>query len=637
MCGITGFWVQPRDAREALCRQISSMNEALLHRGPDDGGTWVDEHVGVGLATRRLAILDLSASGHQPMISSCGRFVIAYNGEVYNFESIRDALKQDGKTFRGHSDTEAIVEGCAAWGLNKTLERLNGMFGFAVWDRKDRTLSLVRDRLGIKPLYYARFGTTLLFGSELKALVAHPAFRKEIDRNSLALFLRHGYIPSPYTIYKGVRKLPPGHSLTLSNTDNSPESVPYWSAKSFVDVKTDVGELSDDETITQLETLLRDAVRLQMVADVPLGAFLSGGIDSSTVVALMQAQSARPIRTFSIGFSEKGYNEADYASAVARHVGTDHTELYVSPQQIAESVEVLPGMYDEPFADASQIPTYLLSGLTRKHVTVSLSGDGGDELFAGYDHYQQLERRWKMLRRVPRRVRGFGASAVNSLLTFQRGLRRGGQNKILNRLHNVPGILESRSPELLSHHCLSHWKSPSVVVAKSREPATVFTDEEQRPKTSDALRRMMYLDLVTYLPDDVLTKLDRASMAVSLEARVPLLDHRVVEFAMQLPNHFKIRNQQGKWLLRQVLQRYVPKELFDRPKAGFSAPIGTWLRGTLRPWAEELLGEPLKAKGDLFDSDVIRRKWAEHISGDRNWGNQLWNVLMFQAWHTRWL
>jgi len=637
MCGITGFWIRPRDAREVLCGQISLMNEALLHRGPDDGGTWVDEQVGVGLATRRLAILDLSACGHQPMISSCGRFVIAYNGEVYNFESIRDALKQQGKTFRGHSDTEVIVEGCAAWGLNKTLDRLNGMFGFALWDRKDRTLSLVRDRLGIKPLYYGRFGTTLLFGSELKALVTHPAFQKEIDRNSLALFLRHGYIPSPYTIYKGVRKLPPGHSLTLTSSDDNIDSAPYWSAKSFVDAKTDIDELSDDETITQLETLLRDAVHLQMVSDVPLGAFLSGGVDSSTVVALMQAQSARPIRTFSIGFSEKGYNEADYASAVARHLGTDHTELYVSPQQIAESVEALPGMYDEPFADASQIPTYLLSGLTRKHVTVSLSGDGGDELFAGYDHYQQLDRRWKMLCRVPLRVRGFGATAVNSLLASPSALRGGGQNRMLNKLRNVPGILESRSPELLSHHCLSHWKSPSTLVAESWEPATVFTDEEQRPKTSDSLRRMMYLDLVTYLPDDVLTKLDRASMAVSLEARVPLLDHRVVEFAMQLPNHFKIRNQQGKWLLRQVLQRYVPKQLFDRPKAGFSAPIGTWLRGTLRPWAEELLGEPLKAKGDLFDSDVIRRKWAEHISGDRDWGNQLWNVLMFQAWHRRWL
>jgi asparagine synthase (glutamine-hydrolysing) len=374
-----------------------------------------------------------------------------------------------------------------------------------------------------------------------------------------------------------------------------------------------------------------------MVSDVPLGAFLSGGIDSSTVVALMQAQSARPIRTFSIGFAEKGYNEADYASTVARHLGTDHLNLYVCPKQIAESVQALPDIYDEPFADPSQIPTYLLSRLTRKQVTVSLSGDGGDELFGGYDHHQQLHRRWKMLRRVPRQVRAFGARAVRSLLATPEDFRPGGNNNVWDRLRNVPGILDSRSPELLSHYCLSHWKAPSDVVADSREPATAFTDEEQWPKTSDSLRRIMYLDLVTYLPDDVLTKLDRASMAVSLEARVPLLDHRVVEFAMQVPHRLKIRNQQGKWLLRQVLHRYVPKELFDRPKMGFNVPIGAWLRGALRPWAEELLGEQLLSKHDLVDSDLIRRKWTEHINEDCNWGHQLWNVLMFQAWQRRWL
>ena len=529
------------------------------------------------------------------------------------------------------------MEGCSSWGLKKALEQLNGMFAFGLWDRKDRTLSLVRDRLGIKPLYYGRFGTTLLFGSELKALVAHPAFRKEIDRDSLALFLRHGYIPSPYTIYKGVRKLPPGHKVTLSSVTDSLESVPYWSAKSLGDGQSDIGQLSDEDAIAHLDTLLRDAVRLQMVSDVPLGAFLSGGIDSSTVVALMQAQSARRIRTFSIGFVEKGFNEADYAKAVARHLGTDHLDLYVSPEQITESVQVLPEMYDEPMADTSQIPTFLLSRLTRKHVTVSLSGDGGDELFGGYDHYPQLQRRWRMLRTVPRHMRVLGARAVSSFLVSTDVLRQGVDYKVWNRLRNVPGILEPHSPELLSHHCLSHWRVPSAVVANSREPATLFTDEKQWPKTSDSLRRMMYLDLVTYLPDDVLTKLDRASMAVSLEARVPLLDHRVVEFAMQVPSKLKFRNEQGKWLLRQVLQRYVPKELFDRPKMGFSLPIGAWLRGTLRSWAEELLDEQSRTSRDLLDSGVIRRKWAEHINHKHNWGQQLWNVLMFQAWYRRWL
>jgi asparagine synthase (glutamine-hydrolysing) len=636
MCGIAGFWVQPHDTREVLRRQICAMNKALLHRGPDDGGTWVDEQVGVALANRRLAILDLTVSGHQPMSSRCGRFVIAYNGEVYNFESIRDDLREDGKTFRSHTDTEAIVEGCASWGLKGTLERLNGMFAFALWDRKDRTLNLVRDRLGIKPLYYGRFGGTLLFGSELKSLVAHPAFTREIDRKSLALFFRHGYIPAPYTIYKNVRKLPAGHALTLSSADLSLESVPYWSAKSLGG-DTCIGQLAEDEAITQLEMLLRDAVRLQMVSDVPLGAFLSGGIDSSMVVALMQAQSVRRVRTFSIGFAQKSYNEADYASAVAQHLGTDHSSLYVSPKQIAESVDALPDIYDEPFADPSQIPTYLLSRLTREHVTVSLSGDGGDELFGGYDHYRQLHRRWKMLRRVPRPVRAFGAKAVNSLSAIPEVLHIGGTRNFRSRLRNVAGILGARSPELLSHHCLSHWKTPSEVAAYSQEPATAFTDEEQWPKTHDSLRRIMYLDLVTYLPDDVLTKVDRASMAVSLEARVPLLDHRVVELAMRTRHHLKMRNHEGKWLLRQVLYRYLPKELFDRPKMGFSVPIDAWLRGPLRPWADDLLSETLKTPDDLLDSALIKRKWTEHINADCNWGHQLWDVLMFQAWQRRWL
>jgi asparagine synthase (glutamine-hydrolysing) len=612
------------------------MNEALHHRGPDDGGTWVDEQSGIALANRRLAILDLSASGHQPFFSRCGRFVIAYNGEVYNFQSIRDALRREGKAFLGHSDTEVIVEACAQWGLHKTLERLNGMFAFALWDREQRTLSLVRDRLGIKPLYYGRFGATLLFGSELKALVAHPSFSGQIDRNSLALFFRHGYIPAPYTIYKDVKKLPPGHCVTLSSTFDSLGSSPYWSARRLGGNETTMDQLSEEEAISRLDSLLRDAVQLQMVSDVPLGAFLSGGIDSSTVVALMQSQSTRRIRTFSIGFAEKGYNEADYASAVARHLGTEHMEMYVSPELIAESVRKLPEMYDEPMADTSQIPTYLLSKMTREHVTVSLSGDGGDELFGGYDHYAQLHRRWTMLQKVPRSVRAFGAKAVSSLLSAGNVSRHRGNNKMLVRLCNVPGILESHSPELLSHHCLSHWRTPAAIVADSQEPATVFTDEEQWSTTHDPRQRMMYLDLVTYLPEDVLTKLDRASMAVSLEARVPILDHRVVEFAMQVPMKWKFRGQRGKWLLRQVLQRYLPRALYDRPKMGFSLPIGEWLRGTLRPWAEELLEEPLVIQNDLLDAAVIRRKWAEHLSGSHDWGQQLWNALTFQAWCRLW-
>lgn len=637
MCGIAGFWKTPGDGRDVLCEQISAMNESLHHRGPDDGGTWVDEQSGIALANRRLAILDLSAGGHQPFFSRCGRFVIAYNGEVYNFRSVRELLEKEGKSFHSHTDTEVIIEGCAAWGLHRTLDCLNGMFAFALWDRKEQTLSLVRDRLGIKPLYYGRFGTTLLFGSELKALVAYPSFSKQIDRNSLTLFFRHGYIPAPYTIYKGIRKLPPGHSLTLSSAVDNLESTAYWSAKCFGEIGTQISELSDEEAISHLDTLLRNAVQLQMVSDVPLGAFLSGGIDSSTVAALMQSQTTRPIRTFSIGFGEKGYNEADHASAVGKYLGSDHMDLYVSPELIAESVEKLSEIYDEPMADTSQIPTYLLSRMTRRHVTVSLSGDGGDELFGGYDHYPQLYRRWTMLQKVPRPIRALGARAVNSVLMSPDVFRPGGNYKMWTRLRNVPGILESRSPELLSHHCLSHWRAPSAVVANSQEPATVFTDEEQWSTMKDARQRMMYLDLVTYLPEDVLTKLDRASMAVSLETRVPILDHRVVEFAMQLPIKWKFRNQQGKWLLRQVLQRYMPPKLYDRPKMGFSLPIGEWLRGTLRTWAEELLGEPLALRSDLLDAGTIRRKWAEHLRGDHEWGQQLWNALTFGAWCRRWL
>lgn len=635
MCGISGFWAPPRYQREILLKQVSSMNDVLNHRGPDDTGIWLDERECIGLASRRLAILDLSASGHQPIVSSCGRFVIAYNGEVYNFGVIREALEREGKTFRGNCDTETIVEACATWGLSKTLQLLNGMFAFALWDRKEHTLSLVRDRLGIKPLYYSRFGTTILFGSELKALVAHPAFRKQIDRNSLALFFRHGYIPSPYTIYKGVRRLPPGHSLTLSSTGDPLESSPYWSAKSLQ--AFDDREFSDEEATTQLDLLLRDAVRLQMVSDVPLGAFLSGGIDSSTVVALMQAQSTRRVRTFSIGFAEKDYDEADYARAVAEFLGTDHRSLYVSPQQVTESVQELPGMYDEPFADSSQIPTYLLSKLTRQHVTVSLSGDGGDELFGGYEHYQQLDRRWKMLSRVPQTFRTLGAKAVSSFMTSPDVFSDGANYRFWTAFRNVPGILKSRSPELLSHHCLSNWRAPASVVADSYEPVTTFTDEDQWLKTSEPLHRMMYLDMVTYLPDDVLTKLDRASMAVSLEARVPLLDHRVVEFAMRLPSSLNFRNQKGKWLLRQVLHRYLPENLYDRPKMGFSVPIGAWLRGTLRCWAEELLDEYLQGGNGLLDASSIQQKWTEHVNGDHDWGHQLWSVLMFQAWYRRWI
>jgi len=602
------------------------MNDAIHHRGPDDGGEWVDERVGIGLANRRLAIIDVSSAGHQPMTSRCGRYVIVYNGEVYNFQKLSKELEHQGVTFRGHTDTEVILEACARWGLDRTLAHLNGMFAFALWDRQNETLSLVRDRIGIKPLYYARFGTTLLFGSELKALTAHPGFEADIDRDSLGLFLRYSYIPAPWTIYRDVYKLQPGHVMTFNARSLEPAAVPYWSVRDSVE--HDVSRATAEEAIAELDSLLSDAVNQQMVSDVPLGGFLSGGIDSSTVVALMQAQSTRRVNTFSIGFEDKSYDEAEYARSVARHLGTDHTELYVDHKQLLDTVPHLASTFDEPFADASQIPTQVLSALTRKHVTVALSGDGGDELFAGYDHYPQLRDRWELLRRFPRPLRSISARVLEGVT---------GGNASGAKLATLSAVLDAESPESLGRYARSRWKAPEQVIPTLSERPTAFTDRSQWPQTENTLARLMYLDLITYLPEGVLTKVDRTSIAVSLEARVPVLDHRIVEFAMRIPVELKIRNQEPKWLLRQVLQRYVPRELFDRPKKGFSVPMSTWLRGPLRGWAETLLDVRAIQQHGILEPAPIRRKWNEHLAGTHDWGNALWNVVMFQAWYARWV
>ncbi len=623
-------------------RVVQQMSQTLLHRGPDDGGIWVDAEAGIALGHRRLSILDLSPEGHQPMHSASSRYVIVFNGEIYNFLELRQELKSLGHRFRGHSDTEVMLASFSQWGVERAVGRFNGMFAFALWDRQEQVLHLSRDRLGEKPLYYGCIGQTFFFGSELKALKAHPRFQAEINRDALALYVRHNCIPAPYSIYQGIYKLPPGTILTWKGFGEL-IPMPYWSVQEAAEKGVaNPFDGSEADAVAKLEALLQEAVALRMVADVPLGAFLSGGIDSSTVVALMQAQSSQPVKTFSIGFYEDSYNEAKDAKAVAQHLGCDHTELYVTPEEAIAVIPKLPTLYDEPFADSSQIPTFLVSQLARQHVTVTLSGDGGDELFAGYNRHFWGRSIWQKVGWVPRSVRQAGAHALTTLspqtwdkLFFGFGSLLPSQIKQRQpgyKLHKLAEILAVDSPDSMYRGLVSHWKEPESLVLGSIEPPTTLTDPKKWARLRDFTQRMIFLDTVTYLPDDILTKVDRASMGVSLEARVPYLDHRLVEFAWQIPLEMKIRNGQGKWLLRQVLYKYVPQNLIERPKMGFGIPIDEWLRGSLRDWAEDLLDEKRLREEGFFNPQPIREKWTEHLSGDRNWQYYLWNILMFQAW-----
>jgi asparagine synthase (glutamine-hydrolysing) len=649
MCGFAGFIGSAPE--QELRAQVCRMAGELVHRGPDDSGFWVDAGAGIAMGFRRLAIVDLSPAGHQPMTSSSGRFVIAFNGEVYNFGELRQDLEPLGHNFRGHSDTEVMLEAVSEWGLEAAVKKFVGMFAFALWDKRERVLHLVRDRLGIKPLYCGWQDRTFFFGSELKALRAHPVFSPEINRSALALYLRLGYIPHPYSIYQGVWKLPPGHILSLpagaQPTSELPGMACYWSAKEvYEDGAADPFRGSELEAIEALDRLLRESTRLRMIADVPLGAFLSGGVDSSTVVALMQAQSHRPVKTFTIGFREQEFDEAAHARVVAAHLGTDHTELYVTAEQARDVIPKLPTLYDEPFGDSSQIPTCLLSALTRRHVTVSLSGDGGDELFGGYPRYARTRRFWEIIRCLPYTSRDAIASLMRTFkpATYNRLL--GGLSPLLPRLarpstlgdrvYRLAEVMTARNPGELYHGLVSYWKRPAELVLRANEPPTILAQSSGWAHQADICDRLMFLDLVTYLPEDILTKVDRASMAVSLEARVPMLDHRVVEFAARLPISMKIRSGQGKWLLRQVVYRYVPRELVERPKMGFSVPIEDWLRGPLRDWAESLLNQERLCSEGFLRAEPIRELWAEHLSGHRNWQGHLWNVLMFQAWREKW-
>jgi asparagine synthase (glutamine-hydrolysing) len=644
MCGLAGMidW-RAQTSADALRAIGEAMNGALSHRGPDSGDVWSEAESGATLAHRRLAIIDLSPGGAQPMLSGDGRYVIMLNGEIYNYRDIRRELEAAGQHLRSESDTEVLLAACALWGVQAACERSIGMFAFALWDRTTRTLWLARDRLGKKPLYYAASPERVLFASQLKAFRHAPGWSPSVDQDAVVEYLRLGYVAQPRSIYREAAKLPPGHILTL-RAGQPPQLTCFWDPRAMA--RTAMSEadaaLDEAEAAERLDALLRDAVRLRMIADVPLGAFLSGGIDSSTVAALMQAQSTRPVKTFSIGFHEMGYDEAPHAQRVAAHLGTEHTEFYVEPKHALDVIPRLPDWYDEPFSDASQIPTYLVSEMTRRHVTVALSGDGGDELFAGYPRYFWAERLTLILHTIPDPVRRVSQAALRALspTSWNRlfGVVPHAWRPALpgDRLHKLATILDHIEPDAIYRRLVSQWERPQEIAAAGGEPPGPLWDQSVGRDFPDLLARMQFLDLVTYLPDDILAKVDRATMAVGLEGRAPLLDHRVVQLAWSLPARLKVQQGKSKWLLRRVLARYVPESLIDRPKMGFGVPIGAWIRGPLRDWAEALLAPSRLAAGGLVRPEPVQQAWREHLAGTRNWQYPLWTVLMLEAWRERW-
>ena len=647
MCGFAGAF-DPGTETAAWPGVLDGMAKALAHRGPDDQGLWHDPQAGIGLAFRRLSILDLSIEGHQPMASPSGRYLMAYNGEVYNFNALREELLAAGVRFRGHSDTEAMLAAFEHWGVVPAISRFVGMFAFALWDKTERRLHLVRDRIGIKPLYWGWSRGALLFGSEMTSLRRHPSFSAKLDRSAVASFLQFNYVPAPFAIFEGFRKLEPGCIRTFELGSGAPRSgegslTRYWSLGEVASAGLAQPFPGDErEAIDELDRRLKESVALRMIADVPLGAFLSGGIDSSLVVALMQAQSTGKVRTFTIGFAEKEYDESAAARAVAARLGTEHTERIVTAGEALEAVPRIAALFDEPFADSSQVPTLFVSELARAHVTVSLSGDGGDELFAGYKRYALFQDLQRSLGRFPLSARRLLASVLrklpvgsaNGLLSLaDPWLRRYGSGGAAgDKLRKLADVLALPDEHALYVHLLSHWKNPEhLVVGAALRPR--LADDADRPASfHDALHPLMFDDMLAYLPDDILVKVDRTSMSVGLEARVPILDHRVVEFAWRLPLSMKVKNGGTKWALRQVLYRYLPPQLVDRPKMGFGLPIDIWLRGPLQPWAGDLLSESRLRRDGLLEPGPILEKWREHLSGRRNWQYYLWDVLMLQSW-----
>ncbi|WP_300464795.1 asparagine synthase (glutamine-hydrolyzing) [Desulfobacula sp.] len=644
MCGITGLIdFSHQNNRSELESVIIKMTARLNHRGPDDTGVWVDEHFPAAFGHRRLSIIDLSTEGRQPMVSSDGRYVLVYNGEIYNYKDLRKELISSGHGFRGHSDTEVMLAAFCQWGIEKSLKRFNGMFAFGLWDRFEKKVYLSRDRFGEKPLYYGWMGKKFIFASELKALVAHPEFNKPVDRNVLSLFLKYNYIPAPYSIYEGIKKLSASVMLTVSGHEDDQQPFKYWDLKNIAQENTlKRGINNEQEQIDALDALLKDAVGKRMVSDVPLGAFLSGGIDSSLIVSQMQAQSTCPVKTVTIGFNESFSNEAKAAKKIAAYLGTDHYEYYVGPSEMLDVIPGLPRLYDEPFADSSQIPTYLVSKIARQRVTVCLSGDGGDEFFCGYNHYLWGKKIWDRIGWIHPALRRSIGKIITSippglLNTFLRSFQRFipaqlSQNPLGDVLHKLAEIISCKTPTDLYTNMVTQWKNPETVVIDNGTIGNGHGYLQTCPQLDDYTHMMMYMDMVSYLSDDILAKVDRASMGVSLEVRVPYLDHRIAEFSWRIPLSMKIRDNKGKWLLRQVLKRYLPADLIDQSKTGFSIPLDVWLRGPLKDWAESLLSREMLKNGGFFYPEPIRKKWNEHISGMRNWQNYLWSILMFQAW-----
>lgn len=638
MCGIAGLINAP--AGTDLAAAARRMADRIVHRGPDDEGVWVDPAHGVALAQRRLSIIDLSPQGHQPMHSASGRYVVTYNGEIYNFDETRAALAAEGRApaWRGHSDTEVLLAAIEGWGFDTALDRTVGMFAIALWDRETAVLTLARDRIGEKPLYYGPTSQGFAFASELKAIGALNGSALAVDPEAIAEFMRFGYVPGARCIFHGLAKLEPGHVVHIGRQGVIGASRPFWQLESPASaaLAERLAGASDAQLIELLHERLKTSVGLQMVSDVPLGAFLSGGVDSSTVVALMQAQSPRRVKTYTIGFHDKAFDEAPFARAVAQHLGTEHTELYVSADDAAAVIPALPHIYDEPFADSSQIPTTLVSRLTRQHVTVSLSGDGGDELFAGYPRYAITADLWNRVDRLPAGLRSAGAAMMRCASPqvwdrLFRVLLPEERRQYINgrRVHRFAQLLDANSIAEMYVRLMSQWQPEEGLVLGQRGAAT---DDLHWPRGATPIEQMRRWDLHQYLPDDLLVKVDRAAMSTSLESRAPLLDHRVVELAFALPPHVLAREGQGKWILRRVLDRYVPRQLIERPKVGFAVPLADWLRGPLRAWASDLLDPQRLRREGLIDADKVAAIWKEHCGGGFDRSSHLWNVLMFQAW-----